>query len=74
MKRTTRKLQEVDTIPGLGAAASGLMQGINGLGNMGQMFSRVGQFFSNLRPSGAARAARGGGQEATELTPVRWVG
>jgi hypothetical protein len=65
-KRTTRKLQEVDTIPGLG----GLMQGINGIGNMGQMFSRVGQFFSNMRPAGGARAARGG-QEATELTPVR---
>ncbi|WIA20932.1 hypothetical protein OEZ85_005274 [Tetradesmus obliquus] len=72
MKRTTRKLQEVDTIPGLGAAASGLMAGFNGLGNMGQMFSRVGQFFQNLRPAaGAARTARGGSDGATELTPVR---
>lgn len=75
MKRTTRKLQEVDTIPGLGAAASGLMAGFNGLGNMGQMFSRVGQFFQNLRPAaGAARTARGGSDGATELTPVRWEG
>jgi hypothetical protein len=66
MKRTTRKLQEADTIPGLG----GLMSGVSGIGNMGQMFSRVGQFFSNMRPDGGARTARGG-QEATELTPVR---
>ncbi|KAF6262059.1 hypothetical protein COO60DRAFT_688810 [Scenedesmus sp. NREL 46B-D3] len=64
MKRTTRKLQEANTIPGLG----GLMQGISGLGNVGGMFNRVGQFFTNLRPGGAAR---GGGQQATELTPVR---